>query len=70
MKRYYIRPGEQIGEECNESPDGDWVKFEDVRVFCDDVLDIIAKGTCNRSRYKLWEEKIVEILKSIRDKKC
>jgi hypothetical protein len=78
IKRYYIKPdsiinsytGEWIRDEYHVDPDGDWVKFEDVRELCDDILNVIAKGTCNRSKYKLWEEKVVEILKSIRDEKC
>lgn len=60
MKRYNI-----IDQELVESDSGEWVRFEEVDSTLKDILNIIKNGTPNRSKYKLWEEKIIDIIKNI-----
>lgn len=71
MKRYNITPmpgvnsytgePEYANEEFYESHNGEWVKFEEVEDFLKKILRIIHSGTPNRSRYKLWESKLIDL---------
>jgi hypothetical protein len=60
VKRY-----DRIDGEMTESDNGRWVLFEEVDSTLTKILKIIQNGTPNRSRYKLWEEKIIDIIRSI-----